>query len=147
MSYQSMRSELRGSFPKLSWDWTGTLINRAFKQIRDSNLWSFQLAEGQWIAPAQITDGTATTVQGSAQITMDATAAVAINANGNAPYSLLTQRQFRIGAGGVYNIIAWDGVSILTVDRLYGEVSATSSGYQIYQVYYPSPTKTFLRFI
>ena len=147
MSLQSMQAELRGSFPKISYPYCATLINRAFREIRDRNLWSFQLAEGQWIAPAQITAGTATTIQGSNQITMDTVAAAAINTSGNAPYSLLTQRQFRIGAGGIYNIIAWDGVSVLTVDRLYGELSVTSAGYQIYQVYYPSPTKTFLRFM
>ena len=147
MSYQTMAAELRGSMPKMPFAFAQTLINRAYTEVRNRNLWSFQLAEGQWISPPQITAGTATTTQGSNQVVMDATAAAAINADGSATYSLLTQRQFRIGAGGIYNIVAWDGVSVLTVDRLYGELSVVDATYQIYQVYYPSPTKTFLRFI
>jgi hypothetical protein len=148
MSFASMAAELRGAVPKMPYPFAKTLINRAYKHLRDSNLWSFQLAEGQWIAPAPITVGTATATQGSPVIQMDATAAAAIDANGSALYSLLTQRQFRIGAGGVYNIIGWDSAARqLTVDRMYGEISATTVSYQIYQVYFPSPTKTFLRFI
>lgn len=147
MSFQSMAAELRGCTPKVPMPYCRTLINRAYKELRDRNLWSFQLAEGQWIAPAQITAGTATTVQGYNTVLMDSVAATAINTSGSAPYSLLTQRQFRIGSGGIYNITGWDGVSVLTLDRLYGELSATDATYQIYQVYYPSPTKTFLRFM
>jgi hypothetical protein len=147
MSLQSMVAELRGTVPKIPVPYLRTLVNRAYKEIRDRNLWSFQLAEGQWISPQMITAGTATTTQGSNVVQMDSVAAAAINANGSAPYSLLTQRQFRIGAGGIYNIYGWDGVSALTLDRMYGELSVTSASYFIYQVYYPSPTKTFLRFI
>lgn len=148
MSFQSMAAELRGSMPKMPFPFSKTLINRAYKEIRDRNLWSFQLAEGQWISPAQITAGTATTTQGSNIVQMDSVAAAAINSDGTAPYSLLTQRQFRIGAGGVYNIYGWDPSTMqLTLDRMYGELSVTDASYFIYQVYYPSPTKTFLRFM
>lgn len=148
MSLQSMSAELRGSMPKMPHPYAVTLINRAWHEVRTKNLWSFQLAEGQWISPPQITNGTATTIQGSPIIQMDSVAAAQINTSGSTVYSLLTQRQFRIGSGGIYNIIAWDPTSMqLTVDRLYGEISATDSSYFIYQVYYPSPSKTFLRFM
>lgn len=169
MSLQTMASEIRGSMPKMPYPYAVTLINRAFREIRERNLWSFQLAEGQWISPAQISVGTATATQGSTQVLMDPVATAAIQAQGNAPYSLLTQRQFRIGSGGVYNIVGWAlsptiaGSSILTLDRMYGEISTgiggttpgtippggTPSGvsYFIYQVYYASPSKHFLRFI
>lgn len=218
-----MTAELRGTLPKLPTPFARTLINRAYKEIRDRNLWSFQIKEGQWISPAQITAGTATTTQGSTTIAMSQEATNAINTQGNATYSLLTQRQFRIGAGGIYNIYGWNpggvasvtitnggsgytlnptvtitggggtgaqgvalviggvviGVTItsagtgytsnptvsfaggggtgaaadgfwgglLTIDRMYGEISVTNAMYQIYQVYYPSPSKTFLSFI
>lgn len=148
MSFQSMAAEIRGSMPKMPFPYAKTLVNRAFKEVRDKNLWSFQLAEGQWISPAQITQGTATTVQGSPLVHMDTTATAAIVANGSAIYSLITQRQFRIGTGGIYNIIGWNpGTGVLTLDRLYGEASATNASYFIYQVYYASPSKTFLRFM
>ena len=35
------------------------------------------------------------------------------------PNSLLTQQQFRVNVGTIYNIIAFDGVSTLTLDRPY----------------------------
>ncbi len=148
MSLQSMVAELRGCVPKIPTPFCKTLVNRAFKEIKDRNLWSFMLREGQWISPTMITAGTATTAQGSPIIQMDSIAASAINANGSAPYSLLTQRQFRIGAGGIYNIIGWDPTLMqLTVDRMVGETSQTTVNYQIYQVYYPTPTSTFVSFI
>lgn len=148
MSLASMVAELRGSMPKIPQPYAKTLINRAYKEVRDRNLWSFQLAEGQWISPAMISAGTATTVQGSNIVQMDAAAAAAIDLFGSAPYSLLTQRQFRIGAGGIYSIVGWNSGNMqLTLDRMYGELSVTDAAYSIYQVYYASPTKTFLRFI
>lgn len=157
MAFRDMVNELRGCVPKIPVNYCRTLVNRAWREVRERNLWSFLLAEGQWISPAQITTGTATTTQGSPQVVMDEAAAIAINANGSAPYSLLTQRQFRIGSGGIYNIVSWDdgtdpdspnpGVPTLTLDRMFGELSVTASIYQIYQVYYATPVKDFLRFV
>lgn len=148
MSFQSMSAEIRGTVPKVPYPLARTWINRSWREVRDKNLWSFQLAEGQWISPAQITAGTATTIQGSTFVQMDSVATAAIVATGNLVYSLITQRQFRIGPGGVYNIIGWDPTTgILTLDRMYGEGTVTDAFYFIYQVYYPSPSKTFLRFM
>jgi hypothetical protein len=146
-----MQAELRGSVPKLPWSFTGTLINRAYRIVRESNLWSFQLFESSWISPPLITDGTVTLAQGSATITFDATAVAAINAAQIlSPYSLITQRQFRnSAAGGIYNLIAYDNVSgVTTLDRPYADQTAGAGcGYQLYQVYYPAPYKDFLTWI
>lgn len=148
MSFQSMAAELRGTVPKCPFPLLKTWINRAYKEVRDRNLWSFQLAEGQWISPGQITAGVATATQGSKIVQMDETAAAAINSEGTTAFSLITQRQFRIASGGVYNIYGWNPTTMqLTLDRMYGETTSTSASYFIYQVYYPVPVKSFLRFI
>lgn len=158
MAFIDMQTELRGSVPKLSFSYCKTLINRAYRTIRERNLWSFQLFEGQWISPpALIGAGTATVTQGSNLVQLDSVAASAIAGLATSqPYSLVTQRQFRIASGGVYNI--WGvgggsggygsggygqggyggggGTNTLTLDRWYGEGSLTSAQYMIYQCYY-----------
>lgn len=138
MAYADMFSEIRGCVPKLAISYAKTLVNRAYRVVRERNLWSFLLFEGQWIAPPSIGTGTVTTTQGLNTITFDATALAAINAAQIAqPYSLITQRQFRITPGGLYSIFAFDtATGIATLDRIYGEASVTGSSYLIYQAYY-----------
>jgi hypothetical protein len=143
MSFQSMSAELRGYIPKLPIAHAKILVNRAYRTIRERNLWSFQLWEGQWISPPQFSGiGTCTTVQGSNQVQLDATAIAELAAIlPTQGYSLLTQRQFRISVGGtlsgLYNIWAYStGTGILSLDRQFGEGSVTNSAFNIYQAYY-----------
>jgi len=138
-----MAAEIRGSVPKLPFRYALTLVNRAYRDVRESHLWSFNLFDGAWISPPLVSDGLATATLGSATVTVDAAAAAAINA-ATASYSLITQRQFRIGIGGIYNIIGWDSVNTLTLDRIYADPSQTLGGYQIYQCYYIAPMQDFL---
>ena len=113
MAFQDMRAELRGCVPKLPFVYTSTLINRAYRTIRESNLWSFQLFESSWITPPLISTGTVTCATGSPNITFNATAVSAINAAQLlSTYSLITQRQFRnSAAGGIYNIISYNSLT------------------------------------
>jgi hypothetical protein len=143
MSFLSMRTELRGSVPKLPFTYSGTLVNRAWRTIRERNLWSFLLFNGQWIAPPQYTGSLAATIQGSNVVTLSAADSAAIaTLLPTEPYSLLTQRQFRIASGGLYDIWGYApngggaGIATLTLDRWYGEPSTTGSAFQIYQAYY-----------
>ena len=141
MSLATMMTELRGAVPKIPISYCKTLVNRAYGDLRRQNLWSFQLFQGQWIAPPQLTgptNGTCTVTQGSATVTFDATAKAAINAlAASQPYSLITQRQFRVASSGIYSIWAYDSATgIATLDRWFGESSATSSQFSIYQAYY-----------
>lgn len=144
MAFVNMYTELRGSVPKVPLDFSKTLINRAWRTVRERNLWSFQLFEGQWITPPQISAvGLATTVQGSNVITLDATASTNLATLLAAqPYSLITQRQLRIQLSGIYNIWGYDpagggaGIATLTLDRQFAEPSGSSAGYQIFQCYY-----------
>lgn len=145
MSFISMQTELRGSVPKLPISFAPTLINRAYKSIRLANLWSFNLFESSWITPPLINTGTVTTTQGSAAITFDATAVAAINAAFLlSTYSLITQRQFRIGVGGIYSIIQYNNITgAATLDRVFGDPGGVGQSYQVYQLYYPAPFKDF----
>jgi hypothetical protein len=136
-----MQSELRGSVSKLPISYTRTLINRAWREVRDANLWSFQLFESSWITPPLINTGTVAVVQGVNTVTFDAAAIVALVSN---IYSFLTQRQFRTGVGGIYNIIAYDSTTgIATLDRPFADASNSAAAYQVYQVYYVAPYKDF----
>src|ERR1700751_395425 len=106
MAFADMITEVKGSVPKLSVLLAKKLINRSWKEVRDKNLWSFLLEEGSWMSPSQINTGTVSVTRGSNSITFNAAAITAINADQalNASWSLITQRQFRIAQGGIYNI-------------------------------------------
>src|SRR5277367_4308187 len=137
-----MQSELRGSVPKVPFAFTGTLINRAWRQVRESNLWSFNLFESSWITPPLVNSGTVTATQGSPTLTFDLTVAVpALLASQAAnPYSPITVRQFRVGVGGIYNIITMNfGTGVATLDRPFADVGGANIVYQVYQLYYAAP--------
>ncbi len=151
MAFVDMYNELTGCVPNLDIDYAKTLINRAWRDVRRKNLWSFQLFEANWISPAIVNTGTVTTTQGSNQIVFDATAAAVLD-----PISMmgpfptpLTQRQFRLGpATTIYNIWAWDSASrTITLDRPFVESPVAGSSYMIYQCYYPAPYQDFLTWI
>lgn len=143
MPFRDMIAELRGAVPKLSPSYLPTLVNRAWRTVRERNSWSFLLFDGQWIAPAQYTGSAVATQQGNAVVTLSVADSTAIAALlPTQPYSLITQRQFRVSSGGLYNIRAYTpngggaGITTLTLDRWYGEQGTTSSAFQIYQCHY-----------
>lgn len=143
-----MVRELRGSVPKIPVTLCKTLINRAYADIRRQNLWSFQVYESNWIAPALVNAGvTSSLVQGSPTVVLNAAAAAAVIASITA-YNPINQRQFRIGVSTVCNITAFDGVNTLTLDRGFPDpVNTPANQYQIYQVYYPAPFQDHLSFV
>ena len=143
MSFATMRAELRGCVPKIPYVYTGTLVNRAYRTVRERSLWSFLLFNGQWICPPQYTGSLAATNIGSNLVTLSAADSANIAALlPTQPYSLLTQRQFRISSSGLYDIYAYApngggaGIATLTLDRWWGEASTVGSAFQIYQCYY-----------
>jgi len=153
MALIDMQNEIRGAVPKIPAAFCKTLINRSWREIREANLWSFNLFESSWITPPPITIGTATVTQGSANIQFDTTAIAAINAAQIAsPYSLITQRQFRpgtvAGIGGIYNLISYSpitGAGLL--DRIMADAGGSGMAFTIYQNYYTPPMKDFLNWI
>jgi hypothetical protein len=143
----SFAAELKSWFSQIDPLATLPLVQRAYSDIRNSREWSFLKQTGSWFAPSIITGGTVHVTQFSATVVGDATAsplwlAVALPAPPALP---LTLRQFRVVGGPIYNIIAYDGVSTITLDRPYAEQSGAASSYMIYQPYVPVPSVDFKR--
>lgn len=147
-----MIQELTGSIPKMPAPYAKTLINRAWRDTRRQNLWSFQLFEGNWVSPNLLNTGTVAVTQGLNTVVFDATASAAIIAAQTVgPFPTpITQRQFRVGTSTIYNIWLYSvttGIVTLTLDRPFTDVTNASVGFQIYQIYYPVPFSDFLTFL
>ena len=143
MSWASMALELSGSTP-VPYPFALTLIQRAWLDIQDSFLWSFLWGDAAIPTPVPTAAGTVTTTIGSALVVGDATASAAWAALPIGPLAI-TLQQFRVGQGTIYSIIAYDGVSTITLNQPYVDPSQGAGiGYQIYGVYYNAPVANFL---
>jgi hypothetical protein len=137
-----MVAELRGSVPKISISFCPTLINRAWRQIRENYLWSFQIFESAWASPPPVMTGGCTFTQGSANIQFNPAAVAAINASVLAnPYAPITVQQIRAGSvaglSGIYNILTYNQTTgAATLDRLYMDFGQVNGSFTIYQAYY-----------
>lgn len=147
MSLRTMTAELSGTVSRAPWDLCQTFVQRAWKDVRLNGVWSFQFAEGNWRSPTAITTGTVTVTQGSASVVFDSTASTAITTVGA---TAIVQRQFRIGIGTIYNIIAYSllaGIVTLTLDRVYQETTTAAATYSIFQCYYPAPVQDWREWV
>ena len=146
--FENMASRLTGYFPKLAKSEAYNVVNDAWLKIRNNRLWSFQLVEDSVATPNVVNVGKVTVTQGQNTVTCDATASAAVS---GLTFHFITQRQFRVTNGGVYNIIGFDNTNptavVLTLDRLYTDPSAVGANYQIYQCYFPAPVSDFKRWI
>ena len=140
-----MVGEMRGAVPNYSASLARTHLRNSWTDIRNLKGWSFQVGNTGFATPGLMNAGSATTTLGSATVTGDATASAAW-ATTSTPVSLLTQRQFRVGASPIYNIIAADftvpTAAVLTLDRPWidtAQYTGSGMGYSIYQCYYPAP--------
>ena len=144
MAFGNMIAEMRGAVPKYSASLAKTHLANAWNDIRNMTGWSFQLFSGGFGTPGLTNAGSVTVTYGSDQVVGDAAASTAW-AIASIPNGLITQQQFRVNVGTIYNIIAFDGTSTLTLDRPYYDKSAgANQGYSIYQCYYPTPFQDFL---
>lgn len=147
MSWGTMALELSGQVP-VPYPFCRTLINRAWKDVQGRFIWSFLY--GQWpiYTPAPISVGTATTTLGSKSVVLDAAASAAVT--GLPLVFPLTVRQFRVGQGTIYNIVAADftvpAAVVLTLDKMYVDGTTVGAGqvFSIYGVFYNAPTQDFL---
>src|SRR5215471_17625305 len=106
-----MIAEVHGAVPKVPIDYCKTLVNRAWKDVRRKNLWSFQLFDTNWVT-ANLTGNFANSApfacnvtQGTNTVVFNANASNAINNIGLGPYPPpVTQQQFRVGVSTIYNI-------------------------------------------
>lgn len=148
MALGNMVAELRGCVPGYSAGLSLIHIKNAWSDIRNMTGWSFQLFSGGFGTPGLTNAGSVTVTYGSDQVVGDAAASAAWAA-ASIPNSLLTQQQFRVNVGTIYNIIAYDGVSTLTLDRPYydktiGYGAFPGQNYSIYQPYIVAPYEDFL---
>jgi hypothetical protein len=148
-----MKAELAQAIPGMSRIYAGTLINRAWRIVRDSTLWSFQLIIGSFSTPAMITQGTVTTptLPSPSNIIGDAAATAAWSA---ITFPFITQYQFRVGNYSIYNVIGYDVTTnapfgTLFLDRPFVDpiTNPVGNAYQLFQLYYPAPSKSFKRWL
>jgi hypothetical protein len=141
-----MIAQQRGCVPNYSAGLARTHLLDAWRDIRNMRGWSFQLGNGGFGTPGLTNAGTCSVNFGATTVTADAAATVAWAAAGQFG-SLLTQQQFRVGEGTIYNIIAYavvGGFGTITLDRPYIDTDfGTGLGYSIYQCYYPAPVQGF----
>jgi hypothetical protein len=144
-----LAQELKAWLPQIDPISTQTLVMRAYRDIRKARDWSFNRQNGVWLSPSPINSGTVTVTFLSNQVVADAVASPywLAQAITQPPLGSLTQRQFRVTGGPIYNIIAYDGVSTITLDRPYTEQSASGGSYYIFQNYAPAPSDDFKRWL
>lgn len=147
-----MIAEMWASVPNYSSLLARTHLQNAWTDVRNMGGWSFQLGNGGFGTPGLTNAGSVTCTFGSPTVTGDAQASAAW-VIASQPGSLITQQQFRVGAGTIYNIIGADftnpNAAVLTLDRPFFDTSATVSGssglgYSVYQCYFPVPVEDFL---
>jgi hypothetical protein len=146
MAFVDYWNELRGVVPKLSAPLAQKLVNRAWLDIRDARLWSWQVADGGFSSPDLISTGTVTVTLGDTDVIVNAAAKAVLDAVVLDPLNPLTKRQFRVASQGpIYNISSYNsGTSTITLDRVYTEASASGASYQVYRCYYAPPSTDFI---
>jgi hypothetical protein len=107
MALSNIVAELRGCVPGYSAMLARTHAQEAWTDIRNLKGWSFQLSNSAFATPGLVEEGAVSVTLGSDQVIGNAVATAAWLTAGT-PISFLTNRQFRIGAGTIYNIIAFD---------------------------------------
>lgn len=148
MPFLDMTTELSGLLPGLSPLLADKFINYAWKDVRQSKNWGFLQADGALSCPTQITAGSATYVQFSQAVVMNAAASAALLAAPSNPG--LTNCQIRFGGqtgtqytGQLYWIVDVDATVpaalVLTLNRIIMEPTTAQAGYQVYRAYVAPP--------
>ena len=154
--FADMYNELQGNVSGVDQAYARTLIQEAWEDVRRLGGWSFQFGETGFTVPGALSTGTVTLQFGSPTVIGDALATAAW-ATTSQFGSLITQRQFRSGgvsgAGTMYDIIAFDGASTLTLNRPFTDPLTVMTApdpvqkYMIYQPYIAAPVKGFRRWL
>lgn len=134
-------ADLSGTIPGLSNIFARKFVNRALEEVKREKLWSWNIGTGVIVIPQIYSSGgLVSVIQFSQSIQFDATAQAGLLplVLANPP---LTTRQFRIGAGPVYSLVGYDiATGIGTLDRIYGEDTASGAMFVIYKCYYGPPS-------
>jgi hypothetical protein len=146
MALIDLISEMTEEIPALDRVQAKKYVNRAWRVVEDSCLWSFQLGQGGFSTPQVTTGGTITAALGSNQIIGDATATAQWLA---LPfYWSPTVQQIRANGFSIYSIIAIDTTTnppfaTLTLDRNFVDPLPffTGVGYQMFMQYIACPPR------
>ena len=147
MALIDMVTELSEAIPGMSRVYARTLIRRAWRVVRDANLWSFQLEQSVFSTPAVTTAGSISMPGGIGSTTMvgDAVASAAWLA---LPfYFRPAVQQIRPSRYSIYSVIAMDATDpnavVLTLDNPMVDPLPffTGVGYQMFQAYIAAPPK------
>ena len=140
---ESLWNELLVRQPALDPGYAPKLVQRAWRDIRDSRPWSFLIGNGVLFSPGSITAGAVAVTQFSATVTFNATAIAALDGITNPIISL---RQFRAGGPGggpIYDIASVDAGfaanGIATLNRPFLEATNAAASYAVYRCYYGPP--------
>jgi hypothetical protein len=122
-------------------------VYRALEAIYDQTDWNFQKGFAGWLAPGVVINtGTVTVTPYSPTVIADATATAAMAAYVAPPF--LTTLQFRNLQFTNYDIIAYDGLSTLTLDRPWMEpLTGPGIPFIIYQCYFVAPVQDWRKWI
>lgn len=132
MSYLDMKSELVDEVPAMSRIKAGRLINRAWRYVQDSCLWSFQLGIGGFSTPQVTTAGSISVILGQNTITGDLAATQAWNA---LPiYWSPTLQQIRATGFSIYSVIAQGGNGQIAYATIFDPGSGQTPGTYIYSI-------------
>jgi hypothetical protein len=175
MAYVNMWRQLALDLGTMPGVLARTRINEALGLIYDENQWSFQNSEDGWLTPGILfqsggnvsqpgflqfstairlpfdyaaggsgSPGTITVQPYSTTIVGDAAAAGLWSSLAGRP--LLTEMQIRLPGYRLYNIVKYDGLSTITIDKPWMEPGGVGQSYLIYQAYFPAPVPDFKRF-
>lgn len=135
MRFEQAWNELKSSVPKIDALFAQKCVTRAWEEIQDSRLWSFLCGETVISIPEALSAGTVTAIQGNPTIVLDVDAALQL---AGLTTNQIVERTIRVGTN-LYNIVAYDGVSALTVEYGYNGSTASGLSYMIYQPYILAP--------
>lgn len=136
-TFKELYMEVLGVLPDLPMEQAKRYINRAQRDAWDAWPWSWLVAETDLNVPDEVSDGTISVTQGSNVIVADATAAPVWAALGS--FIPLEGRSLKIGTDFPYNILAFDSVDTVYVDRPFTGATDAAASYQLYQPYYAPP--------
>lgn len=124
--FVDMTSEITELVPGMSRIRARKLINRAWKYVQDSMMWSFQLQQGGFSTPNITTAGSITATLGQSTIVGDLAATEAWNA---LPiYWSPTVQQFRAQGYSIYSVIAMAGNGSIAYATVLTEGSGQTPG-------------------
>lgn len=136
-NFLNLYRELQGTFPDLPEDQCKRFVNRAQRDAYDAWNWSFLADDTSFNIPAALSTGTISVTQGSNVIVASGAAAAVWATLGL--YIPITSRALKINSDLPYQILAFDGINTVYVDRPVTSATATGLAYSMYRPYYAAP--------